>query len=312
MFHDALVPFAERRIIIMEFTTFMELVRIEAEKRVCDDCSVQLVTTTKNNGVVLNGITILQDGCNISPTIYLDDHYDAYQNGTATIGMITDTVMDTYEKNKTDRSIDMGGFLNYASAKEQIVYKLVNTEKNRELLENIPHVPFHDLSIVFEYFVSQGDKGSISILIRNEYMNAWNADTEELYRTASINTPLLRKYELKSMGEVLCELEDKMDFGDPCGISPMYVLQNESKVMGAACILYPNLLSDFAAACKSDLFIIPSSIHETLILPYADPSESEEIKKMIRDINRTQVAAEEVLSDNLYIYEKSTNELRMV
>lgn len=296
----------------MEFTTFMELVRNEAEKRVCGDCSVQLVTTTKNNGIVLSGITVLQGGCNISTTIYLNDHYKAYRNGTATIGMITDTVMDTYERNKTDNSINMGGFLNYASAKEHIVYKLVNTEKNRELLEHIPHVPFHDLSIVFEYLVPQGGLNSISILIRNEYMNAWNAYTEELYRTASINTPLLRKYELKSMGEVLCELEDMMDFGEPCDIVPMYVLRNESKVLGAACILYPYLLSDFAAACRSDLFIIPSSIHETLILPYADPSESGEIKAMIRDINRTQVTAEEVLSDNLYIYEQSTDELRMV
>lgn len=295
----------------MEFTTFMELVRNEAEKRVCGG-SVQLVTTTKNNGIVLNGITVLQDGCNISTIIYLNDHYKAYRNGTATIGMITDTVMDTYERNKTDRSINMGGFLNYASAKEHIVYKLVNTEKNRELLEHIPHVPFHDLSIVFEYLVSQGDLNSISVLIRNEYMNAWNADTKELYRTASVNTPLLRKYELKSMGEVLCELEDMMDSGEPCDIVPMYVLRNESKVLGAACILYPDLLGDFAAACRSDLFIIPSSIHETLILPYADPSESEEIKAMIREINRTQVTAEEVLSDNLYIYEQSTDELRMV
>lgn len=295
----------------MEFTTFMELVRNEAEKRVYGG-SVQLVTTTKNNGIVLSGITVLQDGCNISPAIYLNDHYKAYRNGTATIGMITDTVMDTYERNKTDRSINMGGFLNYASAKEHIVYKLVNTEKNRELLEHIPHVPFHDLSIVFEYLVPQGGLNSISILIRNEYMNAWNADTEELYRTASINTPLLRKYELKSMGDVLCELEDMMDFGEPFDTIPMYVLRNESKVLGAACILYPYLLSDFAAACKSDLFIIPSSIHETLILPYADPSENGEIKAMIRDVNRTQVAAEEVLSDNLYFYEQSTDELQMV
>lgn len=305
----------------MEFTTFVELVKNEAEKRVRSNCSVQPVTTTKNNGIVLSGITILQDGCNISTTIYLNDHFEAYRNGTATIRMITDTVMDTYEKNKTDRSIDMGSFLNYESAKEHIVYKLVNTEKNRELLEHIPHVPFHDLSIVFEYLISQGDMsqgntGSTSILIHNEYMNAWNADTEELYRTASINTPLLRKFEIKSIGDVLDEVlddtEDIKEFEVPCDIVPMYVLRNKSKVLGAACILYPNLLSDFAAACGSDLFIIPSSIHETLILPYADPSESGDIKNMIRDINRTAVTTEDVLSDNLYFYEQSPDKLQMV
>ena len=92
----------------------------------------------------------------------------------------------------------------------------------------------------------------------------------------------------------------------------MYVLRNESKVLGAACILYPGLLRDFAAACRSDLYVIPSSIHEMLILPHANLIESGQIKEIIWDINRVEVAAEEVLSDNLYIYEQSTDLLRMV
>lgn len=92
----------------------------------------------------------------------------------------------------------------------------------------------------------------------------------------------------------------------------MYVLSNMGGIQGAACILYPNLLRDFARASQSDLFIIPSSVHECLILPDADPADGRQIKEMIREINKTEINAEEVLSDNLYIYEQCTNKLRML
>lgn len=296
----------------MEFTDFTELVRDEVEKRTGDGYSVQLVTVTKNNGVALSGITILQEDCNVSPTIYLNDFYGEYRNGTATLGTITDNVMDKYERNKVSKSIDMNDFLNYESAKHRIVYKLISTERNRALLEDIPHVPFHDLSIVFEYLVSQEGIGCASILIRNACMKIWDVDTEELYRTASVNTPVLRKYVLKNMSEVLREVAGVMDFEVQCDSFPMYVLSNESGIQGAACILYPDLLRDFAMASQSDLFILPSSVHETVILPNADPADSEEIKEMIWEVNETAVGAEDVLSDNLYIYERCTGTLRML
>ncbi len=296
----------------MEFTDFTELVRNEVEKRTGDGHSVQLVTVNKNNGVVLDGITVLSQDCNVSPTIYLNEFYGAYQNGTATIGMITDDVMDIYGRNKLSGNIDMNDFLNYEAIKHGIVYKLVNTEKNRALLEDIPHVPFHDLSIVFEYPVTQGNMDNASILIRNTHMEYWNIEVEELYKTAAINTPVLRKCDIKNMKDVLAEMTGMMDFGDSCSGFPMYVLSNKSRSHGAACILYPNLLSDFSKASQSDLFIIPSSIHETLILTDADPADARQIKEMIREINETVLFPEEVLSDNLYIFEQCTDELRML
>lgn len=295
----------------MEFTDFSELVKHEVEKRTGDGYSVRLNSVAKNNGVVLNGITILQEGCNISPTIYLNDFYGAYRRGEATLGMIADNVMDLYGRNKCSGYINMDYFLDYESVKHRIVYRLINTEMNSALLEDIPHVPFHDLSIVFEYLVPQQISGSASILIHNKYMKIWDTGTEELYKTASINTPLLRRYDLKSMNEVLKGVTGTAVFEGQFDI-PMYVLSNTSGTQGAACILYPNLLRDFARASQSDLFIIPSSVHECLILPDANPADGWQIKEIIREINETGLSTEEVLSDNLYIYEQCTDKLRML
>lgn len=291
----------------MEITDFSELVKHEVEKRTGDGYRVQLNSVAKNNGVVLNGITILQEGCNISPAIYLNDFYGAYRRGEATLGMIADNVMDLYGRNKCSGYINMDYLLDYESVKRRIVYRLINTEMNSALLENIPHVPFHDLSIVFEYLVPQQSMGSASILIYNKFMKIWDTGTEELYKAASINMPFLRKCVLKSMNEVIKSITGTAVFD-----IPMYVLSNTSETQGVACILYPNLLRDFARASQSDLFIIPSSVHECLILPDADPADGWQIKEIIREINETVLSAEEELSDNLYIYEQCTDKLRML
>lgn len=297
----------------MEFTNFTTLVREEVERRAGEKYRVRLNDVRKNNGVVMRGLTVMQDDSNISPTIYLNDYYEEYANGNATLVNVVNDVMDTYYRNKVNQSVDMRFFLNYESVKGSVVYKLVNTEKNKELLEDIPHIEFLDLSIVFQCMVAQEELGTASILIHNVHMKLWDVTVEKLYKAAKENTQRLQKYEIKSMAEVLREIMSAEETGE-CGCDdcmedfpdsvPMYVLSNRSRVEGAACILYPNLVRDFAEAVGSSFYIIPSSVHEVLLLPAEDDGESAELKRMIREINDTQVGMEEILSYSLYFYDK--------
>lgn len=302
----------------MEFTNFTTLVREEVERRTGDNYRVRLNDVTKNNGVVLRGLTVMQDDSNISPTIYLNNYYEEYINGRATLINVVNDVMDTYHRNKVNQSVDMRYFLNYESVKQSIVYKLVNTEKNKTLLEDIPHIEFLDLSIVFQCLIAQEDLGTASILIHNVHMKLWDISVEELYREAKENTQRLQGYEIKSMTEVLCEImkaenleefdyeECRQELSDSV---PMYVLSNKSRVEGAACMLYPNLIQDFADAIGSSFYIIPSSIHELLLLPAKEDRESREIKSMICEINDTQVSTEEILSYSLYFYDREEGKI---
>ncbi|MDE5588585.1 MAG: hypothetical protein K2J60_05515 [Acetatifactor sp.] len=200
----------------------------------------------------------------------------------------------------------------------EVINKIVNTEKNKELLEDIPHKEFLDLSIVFQCIVSQEELGTASILIHNVHLRLWDVTLEELHRTAEKNTPRLMQYEIKPMAEVLCDImqsenpdqydhdECMADFADSV---PMYVLSNKNRVEGAGCMLYPNVISDFADKVGSDLYIIPSSIHELLLLPTENDEGSAEIKSMIREINDTQVSEEEILSYSLYYYNREAGEI---
>ena len=298
---------------IMEFTNFTTLVREEVERRTGDNYRVRLNDVMKNNGVVLRGLTVMQDDSNISPTIYLNNYYEEYISGRATLVNVVNDVMDTYRRNKVNQSVDMRYFLNYESVKQSIVYKLVNTEKNKELLEDIPHIDFLDLSIVFQCMIAQEELGRASILIHNVHLKLWDVSVEKLYQAARENTQRLQEYEIKTMAEVLREIvrtENPEEADDEDYVTelsdnvPMYVLSNKSRVEGAACMLYPNLIRDFADAVGSSLYIIPSSIHELLLLPAGQEEESREIKHMIREINDTQVNAEEILSYSLYFYDR--------
>ncbi len=294
----------------MEFTNFTTLVRNEVEKRAGENYHVKLNDVVKNNGIILRGITLMQDDSNISPTIYLNPYYDAYENGETTLGTVIDEVIDTYERNKVNRSIDMRFFLDYDSVKTRITYKLINTEKNKELLNDIPHIPFHDLSIVFQCLISGERFGNATILIHNVHLQLWKVNARELYERAMENTPILQGYDVTDMNTVLEEMrafeeiEDTEYEEDIQQQVPMYVLSNKSRVHGAACILYPDILKDFAAVVEKDLYVLPSSIHEVILLPAEGTEDSEQLKLMVHEINESQVEDEEVLSDSVYFYRR--------
>lgn len=297
----------------MEFTSFASIIREEVEKRAGKDHRVRIDDVRKNNGVVLSGLTVTQDDSNISPTIYLNGYYEEYENGRATLGNVVNDVLDTYNRNRVSRSVDMRYFLDYERIKGRIVYKLVNAEKNRDLLEDVPYVPFLDLAIVFQCLIAKEHMGTATILIHNAHLKLWDISVEELYRAARENTQKLQKYEIRGMREVISEImqeegpEGEGDDGCLAELSdsvPIYVLTNQSRVEGAACILYPELIKHFARAVDSSFYIIPSSVHEVLLLPADSTDESGAIKGMIKEINDSQVKEEEVLSYSLYFYDR--------
>ena len=302
----------------MDFTSFIELVKLEVSKKIGDGCKIQINDVRKNNGVILRGLTITQRNSNMSPTIYLNNHFTDYISGKSSLSDIVNCVADTYHRNKIGQNVDMGYFLNFEDVKSRIVFMLINTKRNKELLEDIPHIDFLDLSIVFQCLIAQEELGLSTVLIHNVHIKLWDVTAEELYQVAKENTPRLLPCELKSMNQVLSEimLEESPDAfsSEDCtelftGNIPMFVLSNRSRVEGAACILYPHVLADFANTINSSFYIIPSAIHEVLLLPTNQCEESAEILSMIKEINDTQVSAEEVLSYSLYFYNKETDKI---
>ncbi len=294
----------------MEYQNFITVVKEEVEKRTGENYKVRVNDIMKNNGVILNGLTVMGEHCNISPTIYLNGFYEAYESGMMTLGGVVDEVMETYERNKVVKSVDMNHFMKYENVKEKIVYKLVHAERNRALLEDVPHINVHNLAVVFQCLVAEETMGNATVLIHNAHLKLWGIDEKKLYQAAIVNTPYLQPYEITSMKDVvrqLLELDEELPVEE--GDIPMYVLSNQLRIFGAACILYPDVLKKFANEIESDLYILPSSVHEVILLPVSAGSDIEELTKMVRDINETQLKQEEVLSDSIYYYSRNEGKL---
>ncbi len=289
----------------MEYQNFLTVLKEEVEKRTGENYKVRVNDVMKNNGVILNGLTVMGEHCNISPTIYLNSFYEAYESGIMTLGGVVDEVMEVYERNKVTQSVDMNSFMKYECVKDKIVYKLVNAKKNRVLLEDVPYILFHDLAIVFQCLVAEELMGNATVLIHNAHLKLWRIDEKVLYQDAIVNTPSLQPGAIMPMQEIIrqiLELDESLPIEE--GRLPMYVLSNTSRIFGASCILYPDVLKNFAKELESDLYILPSSVHEVILLPANEVADAKELEEMVSDINETQLKPEEVLSNSVYYYSR--------
>lgn len=300
----------------MEYREFLENVRKEVESRYDSNVSVTLNHVMKNNGTELDGITIMEKDKNIAPTIYINSFYDRYREGVSLKAVVSE-IIRIYNQNKNSININADYFENYENVRKTIVYKLVNYQKNKKLLEDVPYKRVLDLAVVFYCLIEQRKGVSATALIHNEHLKIWNVTEDEIYNDALKNTPVLLAGSIVPMSKILSEIagtaptDNDEKVCEYTGEDILYVLTNSSRVNGAACILYDNLLKKFANDVHSDLYILPSSVHEVIIVPKKNAFDKSELADMVREVNEQGVSQDEILSDNVYEYNRKNGLITM-
>lgn len=288
----------------MEIKEFAQKVCQAVGGSLGEDYNVELKEVRKNNDVLLHGLTIQAKDHNVAPTIYLEHFWRAYEEGMS-FSEIIRKLMTVYGQDAPTGSVDMEFFRDFEKVKDRICYRLVGITENRKLFEDIPYVEFLDMAVCFFYAYSGEVLGEGSILIHNSHMEMWGTGVAELMSLAKENTSRLFPGRCYTMEEVLEELigeeEREASFS---GRVPMKVLTNDKRMHGAVCMIYQGMLDSIAEELGSSLYILPSSIHEVILLAEEEAADPEELKEMIIQVNRTQVAPEEVLSDSLYRYDR--------
>ena len=302
----------------MEINEFAEKVCNAVKKELGTGYRVECKEVRKNNGVILHGLLVLGEERNVAPTIYLDTFLEAYEAG-ATFKSILQRLVEICREDMLKETVDMEFFRSFEQVRDRICYRLIGRKGNEELLEDIPYIEFLDLAICF-YYAYHGDAlGDGTILIHNSHLELWETCTAELFGLAKRNTQKLFPWVCSSLAEVLGEMggqgtgpEDAAEQEQFLREMPLQVLSNAKRTHGAICMLYPGVLERVAQEIGGDFFILPSSIHEVIILPDMGNKDYEELRGMIREVNRTQVAPEEVLSDTLYRYDRADERVVMV
>ena len=291
----------------MKYQDFIENIKQYVSSQLHNGQKVALHPVIKNNGIVYDGLFIVDPILNVSPTIYLNPYYHRYLSGV-TIEDIYEDILNTYYSNLPQKDFDISVFTDFSKAKNRIVMKIINRKRNEHLLQMVPHIPYLDLAIVFVCSVTDFLKEYATILIHHEHLHMWNIDLEELHSIALDNSPKLLPYRFESIQSAFSASTQL--YSPWIENIEMYILSNKLKIHGATCIAYPNLLEEIANQLQSDLIVIPSSIHEVLIIPktYIDSQEKlpPNYESMISEVNDTQLTDDEILGDHAYYFRRDT------
>ena len=188
--------------------------------------------------------------------------------------------------------------------------EVVSTEANKEMLSNIPHKEMEDMSVVYRFDMGTNEDGRATILVTNQLMDSMGINAEQLHADAVENAPKIKPVEIKGMGEVLSEMmgmspEDMAMMGMPTDPADekIFVATVPDKVHGAGVLAYQDFMDQAAERVGGDFFILPSSIHEILIVPDTGEMGLKDLKNMVQEVNATQVAPEDKLTDSVYHYD---------
>lgn len=308
---------------MMSFEAFIGEVKKGVSAAMGTGYNVTIQRVPKNNGITLTGLLVAKDGGGIAPAIYLDSLYEAYRTGYGdrSLESIIESIAASYWEHEQEAQQlydGLGTLTDYQKVKDKIIYKLINTRENRELIKQVPNIPFQDLSIVFMLYIKEAEDGICTALINNKHMILWDVTENDLYTEAEKNTPRLLPETCMGMDEVIRKLElgkgDGQDCSIPSGLlengkPPFYILTNRLGIVGAACLLYPDVLKKCAEKIGYDLLILPSSVHETLLMAYDETIKSDEMRDLVQFVNASEVPPEDRLSEQVYLYFRSNDRI---
>lgn len=319
---------------MMTYEEFMDYVKTNVASYLPEDITVidvDIWQYVKNNDVAFDGLNIYALHSNISPNIYLNPFYDQYTNGR-NLDEIMKEIAYTYVKNRNPKN---NSFLenihdldNFDIVKDNIFPKLVNLEKNKSRLKDVPYTQVEDLAITYHIKVSMDSNSMSSLMIKNDRLSAYGISKEELHSLAMANMkrmfqPLFKtlydatidmvvKEIVKQRGLTQDEAREYAKDMMPNDMNGLYYLSNNCNTNGSIWIIDEETQKMIAEKVGGDYYIIPSSVHEILIVPkdYDITLEGYDINEMVEYVNTETVDADEVLSDHAYEYNVATHTFR--
>ena len=301
----------------MTFEDFIEQVTDRLKFYLPEEYAGAAITVqevTKSNDQKLRALCIKRPEDRVVPNIYLEGFYRMFQNGRKMNHILADISL-THQKSMREsaqwQNLHVG---EYDTVKDNLYVTVLNREKNREYLKDLVHqdIPDTDIAAVLRVLCGKdSERGNASILVKKSMLEVWGVSEEGLLEQALKNTERLFPPKMMDLEKIMYLGADDSISGKKIESYSQYVLTNDTKVHGAATLLYPNLLQEIGEATGGSFFILPSSIHETILIKDNGEMSAEELQRMVMEVNRTQVSPEEVLSDEVYCYDYRERKLTM-
>lgn len=268
----------------------------------------------KENDLTLLGITVTSKESIISPCVYVERAYDDYLKNRCCLYQIVDDLSGFIMKQLNSLpTINAEELITREYIKDNIIPTLINTEANAELLQNLVSKQYSDLSVIYRINVTNDVMGSGTIKVSPQILERAGISIDELDKMAMANLKKKEGFNVKSLEYMLGKILGGSSVDEAMNLpavelseiksadSPMYVVVNNSGVFDSNVLLQEEELKRIAAVVEEDYVIIPSSVHEVLLV-LGQTENIEELNSMVREVNETQVSREDRLSDHVYVF----------
>lgn len=297
-----------------------EFLKYEADKiheviaeRYSGEIEVRQAAVVKMNDQKLNGLSVSLDGNNVCPTIYLDDAFEAYVNGTDPDSIAMDVALQAFDAGRMAPSSDTIEQLPDLSDK-RLALRLLEASRNREFLKDTPYMEVgNGLVLVCDVRIQESSDGCFSTVVNNNLLKVMGREKSDVFRQAlkeawDTDRPVLSSMEAKLFSGDETNL---LDHPEPAA-SGMYILTNTSGIHGAAALFYPDVQHRISEVLGEDYYALPSSTEEFIIVPQSMGMGPKEFTAMVRDANRSVVEPGQVLCDSVLKYDRDAGMLHDV
>ncbi|MCM1219832.1 MAG: DUF5688 family protein [Lachnospiraceae bacterium] len=265
-----------------------------------------LIEKVLKTNLELDGMVIMQDGENVSPTIYLEPFYEALEGG-ADMDDVTNRILQNYFTARSRAEhFDVAPLSDFGYVKDRLYVQLINRHSNEKLLKHIPHAMFlDDFAVTVRCMIDSSGDYNASFLIHDHHLSMWKTDGETLLSYALQNTRKNFGVDLMRMTDFLQKIHPEIMLEGRYPEDSIWIMTNKRKLAGASAMLFDDVLEGFAEKHGS-FYVIFSSIHEALLIPSPNDSDIGVYTRMNQEVNEAQVEAEEILDTKAYYYRKGS------
>lgn len=289
---------------MMDFNEFQNQILQEAKDRMWG-VQVEIRPVEKLQGESYTGLSIQPNDSPMAATLNLDTVYNQMVDQGKSFQEVADDLITHAADIIIDMpKIDVNDITNYEQMKNTLVVQVIPTDRNAEMLADIPHKNIEDMSLVYRMQIDQNENGTSSVLITNAMLENYGVTVDQLHQDAMDAAVINNPATFRSMQEVLSDL-----MGMPADLMPpmdgpqMYVASVENSLNGAGVIAYPDFMNQVAEQVGGDFFVLPSSVHEVLVVPDDGSIDRHDLESMVREVNASEVLPKDQLSDNVYHYD---------
>lgn len=282
----------------------------------------QVTEKVKNNGVCMAGITIYEPDEKMSRIIYMDAFYDEIKKGKPMQGVLEEIAEQIKDSREYGKELEGVKLEEFSYAKPYLMISLINTNANRRMLNQMPHIEIEDLSMICQIKILSPKKEVVGTAkVTNDLLKVWEISKSQLFDEALANVQDSKSYVIRTMEEMLEETlpgyllargTDNLENSNPPIGEQVYVLSNKEKQWGASAMLCSSMMENVSRIFPEGFYILPSSVHEVIIISKNASGHAWNLGEIVRGVNEMALAKEDILSNCVYEYDKSRGQIRQV